>query len=65
MACSAHCDFCFHGLRVDIVCESGPVFQEIFSVVKCTGTLFFHSKSFSFLFTSILLEFVNVNIIIN
>jgi len=60
MGCSADCDFCFHSLRVDLYVK----------VVQCSRkwsvclNVQEHSM-LSFLFTSILVEFVNVNVIIN
>jgi len=58
---SEQCSLCFYSLGTDSKQEVGPVFQEIFSVFKYVGTLHvFHIKCFSFLFTRISLESVNV-----
>jgi hypothetical protein len=37
MLCSAHCIFRFLGLRIDNMCDVGPVFQEIYKMFKKCG----------------------------
>jgi hypothetical protein len=37
LVCSAHCSLCFHGLRIDNLCDVGPPFQAIYKMFKKCG----------------------------